>query len=118
MNSSVKDLLSPDGKYHCDQPDCEVTYELPQHMGLHRLHTHGIEGQSRDRPRKKASTNGAQRVGRPRKMLPAEDVCSTVLAEVAYNGSIPISAIDAYLTWIKATETFLNALGESRTGKP
>lgn len=94
-----------DGLYHCKEPGCpQPGYKMPQHLGLHRFHTHGIKGESR----KKKS----RPVSRPRKVngpapLAAADVCHAVLTELAPNGTIPIGAIGAYNEWVRQTEAFL-----------
>ena len=48
--------------------------------------------------------------GTQQKPLTAQEICQTVLAEVAPNGSIPIEAIPAFNEWVYATETFLGRL--------
>jgi hypothetical protein len=44
------------------------------------------------------------------KPLTAQEICQTVLLEVAPNGSIPVDAIPAYNEWVYATEMFLGRL--------
>ena len=43
-------------------------------------------------------------------MLWADDVCQTILEQVAHNDVIPVAAVPAYLRWMKQTDEFLTAL--------
>lgn len=115
-----------DGLFHCTQEGCDRSYKMPQHMGLHLKGAHGIEGQSsaaryrrerleqerrrpvktvekRTLPRAVAATNGHRK-------LDAEEVCQSVMAGLVPSGSMRVSALGAYVEWVKATQTFLEAL--------
>lgn len=113
---SEKPQPGEDGRFHC--PRCEdVAYELPQHLGLHLYHKHGIAGKSRQhkagklgRPAKLASKSLAV-MRRPKNPdITPDTVCMTVLGELAPNGSIPIHTLPVYTRWLAATGEMMEAL--------
>jgi hypothetical protein len=120
LASRVKYVPAEDGLFYCQEPGCEHRegYKLPQHLGLHRFHHHGIKGSSRNPNGTSRTTgpkgSGPKPLGRPPKnrpvMLSAEEICSAALEAVAPNGSIPISALPAYLTWVEQTRAFFGYL--------
>ena len=100
-----------DGKYRCHIDGCTSTkaYDHPQHLGIHRLHTHGIKGTSRNssgKPIGRPRSDGTPPRPRNRPLLSADDVCSAALEAVAPNGSIPIAAIPHYNAWVDQTRAF------------
>lgn len=115
MPSRPKYVAAEDGLFYCQEPDCERRegYKLPQHLGLHRFHHHGIKGTSRN-PDGSSRVTGPKPRGRPPKsrpaMLSAEEICAAALEAVAPNGSIPIAALPAYFTWVEQTRAFFGYL--------
>lgn len=133
--------LTPDedGRFHCKQPGCEdVSYELPQHLGLHMRHKHGVQGQSdaakaRRRSIERQTSKRAMPVPVKRAMpvtvkqayqrrqatngfqrtVTAEEVCQTLMSGLVSSGYIRVGALSSYVEWVKSTEAFLETLGDS-----
>jgi hypothetical protein len=100
MPARPKYVANADGKFACDFPGCDQPpYDMPQHLGLHRWHKHGIKGSDRPPRRTKPSKDAPP--------LTADQICAAVLAEMAPNGSIPISALSAYQRWVESTREFM-----------
>lgn len=123
-----------DGRYHCAQ--CDATYGLPQHLGLHMRHKHGASGTSKSATARRKRNEWEEQ--RERSMLPAKQssmpssmplrvhpraraanghapltadvLCRTVLAELVPSGYVHLDGINPYVDWLKATESFLEAL--------
>lgn len=112
----------------CDIPGCTwgldggpASYAMPQHLGLHKYHKHGIKGETRltrkrageppqPRPIGRPPKNGSPPQQRKIRALDAEEVCRMVLETVSPSGTIPIDAIGAYNDWVMATEAFMHKM--------
>lgn len=126
--------------YVCDQPGCNKSYRLPQHLGLHRWYTHGIPS---DRRLAASNRPGADHTVAPRRLgkekkeatvkktdakktlpkikpakapaakpLTAIEICFTVLMEVS-SGRVPVETVAAYGEWVTATQRFLDTIQSS-----
>lgn len=104
MTTTTKGALP----FVCSEPGCTAAYKLPQHLGLHRYHKHGISSARKKAKAKAVETPKRKYTARPK--LTAGDICLTVLNEVAPQGRIPVTALHAYTEWVSATEAFLHSL--------
>jgi hypothetical protein len=113
---TTKPQPGTDGRYHCTRAGCEdVRYELPQGLGAHMYHRHGVQGATRAHkpPQRALSPSKALDVIRKPKQpdMTPEVVCMTVLAELAPKGWIPIHALPTYTRWLASTGEMMEALG-------
>lgn len=124
--------------YVCDQPGCNKSYRLPQHLGLHRWYTHGIpsdrrlaasnrpgadhtvaprrQGKAKQEAAKKALPEAKAKLKPAKtpaaKPLTAIEICFTVLMEVS-SGRVPVETVAAYGEWVTATQRFLDTIQAS-----